>query len=338
MPTVLVLGANGRFGAAAVSAFASAGWRVLAQRRRPAAQAEPPGVHTLALPLADAAALTVAAQGAAVVVHAANPPYTRWDSEALPLARQGMDIAQRLGALFMLPGNVYNFGAGMPAQLHPHTPERPSTAKGRQRVQIEQELQRRGADGLASVVLRAGDFYGAGTGSWLDELIVKHLARGRLVYPGPTDRPHAWAYLPDLAAAFVALAARRLGAPAGCERLHFPGHTLTGRELLAHLEAAAAALGLRPPQGLRVGGVPWPLLRVAGLVHPMLREITRMSYLWRVPHALDGSALHAAVGVLPATPPALALRNALAGLVQAGALDGLPRPGGPDGPSLATLA
>ena len=33
-PTVLVLGANGRFGAAAVNAFAAAGWRVLAQLRR----------------------------------------------------------------------------------------------------------------------------------------------------------------------------------------------------------------------------------------------------------------------------------------------------------------
>ena len=33
-PTVLVLGAAGRFGAAAVQAFAQAGWRVLAQQRR----------------------------------------------------------------------------------------------------------------------------------------------------------------------------------------------------------------------------------------------------------------------------------------------------------------
>ena len=32
--TVLILGANGRFGAAAVKAFADAGWRVLAQALR----------------------------------------------------------------------------------------------------------------------------------------------------------------------------------------------------------------------------------------------------------------------------------------------------------------
>jgi len=33
-PIALVLGANGRFGAAAVAAFAAAGWTVLAQARR----------------------------------------------------------------------------------------------------------------------------------------------------------------------------------------------------------------------------------------------------------------------------------------------------------------
>ena len=35
--------------------------------------------------------------------------------------------------------------------------------------------------------------------------IVKALAKGKLVYPGPLDRAHAWAYLPDLAQAFVAV-------------------------------------------------------------------------------------------------------------------------------------
>ena len=52
--------------------------------------------------------------GATVVVHALNPVYTRWRQELMPMARQGMDLAQRLGATFMLPGNVYNFGSTMP--------------------------------------------------------------------------------------------------------------------------------------------------------------------------------------------------------------------------------
>ena len=308
--TVIVLGSAGRLGSAAVQAFASAGWRVLAQARHAPATPLPAGATAVALPLEATRELAECAAGASAVVYAVNPVYTRWDTELLPLARQGMDLAQRLGATFMLPGNVYNFGEGMPALLREDTPERPSTVKGRQRCALEAEMQARAAQGLKSVVIRAGDFYGAGTGNWFDQAIVKDIARGKLVYPGPLDLPHAWAYLPDLARAFVAVASRR-GAPA-FDRLHFAGHTLTGRELLAHIETAAQ--NLQPTGGWRHGGMPWGLIRAVGVVHPMWRELARMRYLWRVPHALDGSALARAVGPLPATPPAAALHAALSAL------------------------
>jgi nucleoside-diphosphate-sugar epimerase len=310
--TVLVLGANGRFGAAAVQAFAAAGWRVVAQARRAPTTPLPPGAVAIDTALADTEALARRAAGARVVVYAVNPVYTRWDAELLPLARQGMALAERLGARFMLPGNIYNFGAGMPACLREDTPQRPTTLKGRQRCQLEDELQDRAVHGLASAVIRAGDFYGAGRGSWLDQAIVKDLGRGKLVYPGPLDVPHAWAYLPDLARAFVAVAARDDAPP--FQRLHFAGHTLTGHQLLAAIDAAAADLGLRPAAGFRRGSMPWGLIRAVGVVYPLWRELARMSYLWRVPHALDGAALRAVVGELPATPLPAALREALLAL------------------------
>ena len=84
--TVLILGANGRFGAAAVEAFAAAGWRVLAQARRAPAHL-PEGAEALRLPLEDAAALADAAAGAEVVLHAINPPYDQWDAQVMPLGR-----------------------------------------------------------------------------------------------------------------------------------------------------------------------------------------------------------------------------------------------------------
>lgn len=315
-PIVLVLGANGRLGAAAVHAFAGAGWYVLAQARRANAQALPPGATHVSLPLDDAAGLAAAAAGARVVVHAVNPPYTQWPAQAMPLLRQGIAVAQRLSATLMLPGNVYNFGEGMPPTLNERTPQQPTTRKGRIRAQMEGELRALAAAGaLRSIVVRAGDFFGGGTGSWLDLVIVKSLRQGRLVYPGPLDVPHAWAYLPDLARAFVAAASHAHELPAFAE-LPFAGHTLTGAELLDAIERAAASLGLAPRDGgrFRRGGLPWALFKLGGLVVPMLREVSEMSYLWRVPHALDGTALQRAVGPLPATPIAAALRDALLAL------------------------
>jgi nucleoside-diphosphate-sugar epimerase len=307
-PTVLILGANGRFGAAAVQAFAAAGWRVLAQVRRANASPLPPRAEALDIPLSDTTALVARAAGASTVVHAVNPAYTRWDAEALPLFRLGLDVAERLGATFMMPGNVYNFGEQMPPRLMPQTPEQPTTTKGRQRAAMEAELRARTSRGLNGVVIRAGDFFGAGRGSWLDLVIAKDVAKGKLAYPGPLDVPHAWAYLPDLARAFVAVAGQ---APRGFTRLHFEGHTLTGRELLAHVESAAETLGLRPNAGWRHGGMPWRFIRAIGTVYPLWRELARMSYLWRVPHALDGGALRGLTGAMPATAPVAALRQSL---------------------------
>lgn len=308
--TVLVLGANGRFGAAACEAFSAAGWQVIAQARRVAGL----GVgRPLQAGLGDLDLVCAQAREAKVVVYAVNPPYTAWAREALPLLRQGIAIAERLGARLMIPGNVYNFGASMPGLLREDTPQRASTRKGRIRIRMEAELEAAAARGLRSTVLRAGDFFGAGRGTWIDLAIAKRLTEGRLVYPGPLDMPHAWAFLPDLARTFVALAQRSDLPPFA--RLHFAGHTLTGRELLEALQRAAASIGIDPPAGgYRVSGMPWLALRALGLVVPMARELSEMAYLWRVPHALDDRALRALIGELPATPVDEALAAALLGM------------------------
>lgn len=306
-PTVLVLGAAGRLGMAASTAFAAAGWSVLAQARRE--QAWPTGCRGIGTPLADTAALVAQARGARAVVYAVNPPYTAWRTQALPLADLGMDVAERLGATFMLPGNVYNFGRQMPTRLDESTPQRPSTRKGHVRCELEDRIEERSRNGLRSVVLRAGDFFGAGQGSWLDLVIAKSIARGKLVYPGPLGVPHAWAYLPDLARAFV-VAAAQPGLPVHT-RLHFEGHTLTGAELLAALARSAGALGIAPKGGMRHGAMPWGLIRAGGLVVPMWRELAEMAYLWNVPHRLDGRAMRLTLGPLAATDIDTALTRSL---------------------------
>ena len=311
LPSILVLGASGRFGLAAVQAFAAAGHPVLAQSRR-LPVGLPAGVRHLPMAPGDPALARLAA-GVRTVVHAVNPPYDRWEREAMALARQGMDLAAELDATFMLPGNVYNFGEHMPELLAEDTVQRPTTRKGRIRCEMEDLMAQRAAQGLDSVVIRAGDFFGAGTGSWLDLVIAKSLGSGKLVYPGPLDRPHAWAYLPDLARAFVAVAqhGHAQGSRSGLQRSHFAGHTATGEQWLAAIESSARALGIAPARGFSRGAMPWGLIRAGGLVVPMWREIAEMAYLWRVPHRLDGRALMRAVGELPATPLAEALSESL---------------------------
>jgi nucleoside-diphosphate-sugar epimerase len=266
------------------------------------------------VPLSNAPEIAVQSRGARVVVHAVNPVYTRWDEEALPALRAGLDVAEQLGAHFMLPGNVYNFGESMPSLLSEDTRFRPSTRKGELRVEMEALIARRASNGhFSASVVRAGDFFGAGTGTYLDLVIVKSLRAGKLVYPGPLDVKHAWAYLPDIAQAFVRVAS--IAQPAAFDAWHFEGHTLTGHEFLDATEAAIGDLGLAPERALRRRELSWGLIRAGGLVIPMWRELARMSYLWRMPHALDGRRLAALTGgSLSSTPLRQALRESLQAL------------------------
>ncbi|MBU6259674.1 MAG: hypothetical protein KGL18_18130 [Burkholderiales bacterium] len=58
--------------------------------------------------------------------------------------------------------------------------------------------------------------------------------------------------------------------------MNLEGHTLTGRALVAAIEAAATDLGMRPPRGWRLRALPWGLMRIASPFAPMLRELLRM--------------------------------------------------------------
>jgi nucleoside-diphosphate-sugar epimerase len=297
---VLILGANGRFGRLAARAFADAGWYVFAQARKTLVDAPNARIRHLGAAVTDLAEVTAAARGASIVVHAMNPLYTNWETEALPLNAAAIDIARTLDATLMLPGNVYNFGAAMPPELTEATPQRPTNRKGEIRCQMEAAIR---AGAPHSIVVRAGDFFGGpGAGSWMDQAILKDLAKGRITYPGPRDIEHAWAFLPDLARTFVLLAEAR-GRLAPHETFHFPGHTLTGEKLVAGITGAARRGGVLPAGGQpRVTGLPWALVRVAGIVNPMLRELAKMSYLWRTPHRLSGAKLKTAIGTIPFTP------------------------------------
>ena len=106
-------------------------------------------------------------------------------------------MAEQSGSTLMFPGNVYNYGDGMPAVLDETTPMQPTSRKGKLRVEIEQRMQEAAERGVRTIILRAGDFFGRGRGSWFDLVLIKELAKNRVTYPGPLDVVHEWAYVPD---------------------------------------------------------------------------------------------------------------------------------------------
>jgi nucleoside-diphosphate-sugar epimerase len=298
---VLVLGAAGRLGAAAAEAFREAGWQVVSFVRPGAGRRVPPGTEVIESE--DRAAVGEAAQGADLLLHALNTPYPQWERLALQHLYVAIEAAEAAGATLMFPGNLYNFGDGMPPEVDETTPMRPTSHKGRLRVLMEQRLREATERGMRAIVLRAGDYFGHGRGSWLDLVIAREVGRGRVTYPGPLDVVHEWAYLPDLARTLVRLAERRSELPAYAS-FGFAGHAVTGTELAA---AMAAAMQRR----LKVKRMSWWLLRTVGRLSPMGRELAEIEYLWHVPHRIAGAGLEAAIGPVPHTPLNLAVATAL---------------------------
>jgi nucleoside-diphosphate-sugar epimerase len=328
MPTissVLILGARGRFGQAAARAFAQAGWTVHAQLRPGAAAPQIAGVQWLHAHPSDTATLAMHAEGADVVVQALSPQYTHkaWRVEIPRLTSASIDVARALGATLMLPASVYNFGEAMPTVLREDTPQQATTFKGRMRIASEEQIREATRDGrMKAVVIRGGDFFGSGTGSWLDLVMAKGLKAGKLTYPGKLDVPTAWAYLPDMARIFVKVAQQRHRLPA-FETLHFGGYHLTGRDWVAALAPIAREQGwLRADAPLRASSLSWPLVGVASLFLPTVAAMWEMRYLWRRPYRLANDRLVGLIGSEPQTPFAQALRAALGEL---GLLAGEPR-------------
>jgi nucleoside-diphosphate-sugar epimerase len=313
--SVLILGARGRMGLAAARAFAQAGWHVHAQVRPGASGPSIPGVQWLPIAPEDTGALAAAARGANVVVHALSPAYTHkaWRAHVLRLTDAAIAVTRELGATLMLPGNVYNFGEGMPRVLTEDTPHAPTTFKGRLRVAAEQRIREATQDGrMKAVVIRAGDFFGSGCGYWLDLVIAKDLASGKVTYPGCLDVRTAWAYLPDLARTFVKVAERRSQLPA-FETLHFAGQEVTGADWAEALRDVAWEQGWLGAEGeSRVGSLSWPLMRALGVFMPTIAAICEMRYLWRTPYALANAKLQALIGEEPRTRFPDAVRRSLA--------------------------
>ena len=280
--TVLILGASGRFGRACDTAFTAAGWQVHRfDRKRDS--------------------LRQMAMAADVIVNGWNPAYPDWATQVPALHGQVIEAAKVSGSTVILPGNVYVYGAGTPPPWSEASPHRAENPLGRIRRSMEAAYR---AAGVRVILLRAGDFIDtSASGNWFDAVMTAKLAKGRFIYPGNPEIPHAWAYLPDLARAAVQLATRDdLDV---FEEVPFPGHTLTGQAMLAALNGVLA----RPAQ---LKPMAWWPLQLAAPVWPMGRCLLEMRYLWDTPHWLDGSRFGQLLPGFTQTPLPQVLAAALA--------------------------
>lgn len=281
--SVLILGGNGRFGRHATQVFRRAGWNVCQFDR-------------------STDDLRTAVQGMQVIVNAWNPPYPDWEAQVRNLHASVIEAAKTVCATVILPGNVYVYGPDNEAVWGPSTPHLARNPLGRVRIEMEQAYR---DSGVRTILLRAGDFLDTSdSGNWFDMVITKSLPKSVLRYPGSIDVPHAWAFLPDLARAAVALAEMQdqLGQ---FEDLPFPGYTLSGKQMQELLSDVTGC-------ELRLKRMNWAPMYLAAPVWKMARCLLEMRYLWNLPHALSPDRFRELLPDFVETSAEEALRQAVA--------------------------
>jgi nucleoside-diphosphate-sugar epimerase len=264
-----------------------------------------PGVECVRADASDAAEMRRLAGGAAAIYNCANPPYHQWPQLWPPIAASLLAAAEDSGAVLVTISNLYGYGPAS-ASLgvrgydagHPMTESTPLAAAGR-KGQVRAQMWR---DALAAhqagrvrvTEIRASDYVGPGAGSAMGDRAVTSVLGGKAITTvGRADLPHTWTYTGDVAR----LAVRA----AGDERAwghawHTPSNPpRTQREVVDDIARTA---GLRP---VSVRAMPLAMIRIAGVVSPLMRELAETEYQFSQDFVMDSSAAQRTFGLDPAS-------------------------------------
>lgn len=303
-PLHVILGA-GQVGPLVARRLLARGLAVRMVRRGRFGAELPSGAVGVQADVLDPAALADAVRGAAVIYHCANPVYTAWATQLLPMIRAAIGAATDAGAHLVVLDNLYMYGRAPGGVMREDTPLAPCSRKGELRARADAELIAARGRGLAVTIGRASDFIGPGAvqaAVFGDRFWPRALAGKPGEVFGDPDLPHSYSYVPDVADGLVALGTdpRAQG-----QLWHLPVNPASSTRAL--IEQVGAVLG-RPLAATRFP--PW-LLRGLGVVWPLMREVAEMTYQWQAPFVLDDTRFRTTFGAT-ATPWPAALADTVA--------------------------
>lgn len=244
-----------------------------------------------------------AAQGAAVVYQALNPPYHQWQQLFPALQAGALAAAKTAQARYVSIENLYMYDSSK--TITEDSPVRPRSQKGELRARMATEVMTAHQRGeVQAAALRASDYYGPGVlGSALGEMVFGNLVAGKKAQlTGSAEMPHSWAYIQDIgrAAALLGTRAEALGqvwiAPHAAPHTQGEVVELAGQILERPVEYTVFSTFM---------------MRLGGLFIPAARATVEMMYEFNEPFIVDSSKFEQTFKI-EATPFETGLRQTIA--------------------------
>lgn len=250
---------------------------------------EHPLIERVAADASDAPRLTELTAGAEVLYNCANPKYTQWERRWPPMNDAMIAAARAAGAVYAITGNLYGYGPQPDGRMTEETPLAAVGRKGRVRNRMWHDAL---ASGVRAVEARGSDYLGGGAAGVFSAVILPAARRRATAWvPGDPDLPHTFTYTGDMARTLVTLAR---DPRAHGKAWHVPSpEPVTIREL-----ADRYCVRTGTPR-LTMRKLPRSVMRGAGLVVPMAREMAEMDYQFYAPFVLDSSRTQATFGLTP---------------------------------------
>ena len=289
----VVFGA-GQIGVPLAERLVKRGHEVRVVRRSPGAA--PAGATLRTGDAADATFVAEATQGAAVIYHCMNAPYSAsvWTRE-LPRWRESLvAAAARQQARVVLLDNVYMLGRPNGNLLSETSPITPCSKKGEIRAHEWQSwLSAHHKGDVRLACGRASDYYGpGGTQSYFgDHFWPKALGSGVAQMLTRLDTKHTYHYTLDVAAGLATLGE----APDDAYGRWWMLPTAPAESTQKMIDRVGSTLG----QELKVVSMPTLMMRGLSLVVPMMRELGEMGYQWSEDFVADDRAFRMRFGSAP---------------------------------------
>ena len=289
MGTYLMVGA-GAIGTAVAEDLVQQGHSVRLLSRGGAGPAHPL-IERVAGDASDPETVARHASGTDAIFNCANPAYHRWPTDWPPIANAILAAAEASESKLVTLNNLYAYGRPT-GPMTPHDPLNADYEKAQVRATMWRDAKRAHDEGrIQATEVRASDFIGPRSQSYLGMLIPRILAGKSCQVIGNVDAPHSWNYTDDVARTLVTCAQddRSWG-----RAWHAPANP--PRSVRQALDDIAGIVGAT---NVKVTKVPTVALRVLGLFNTDVRELPKTLYQFQAPFVIDDSETRSTFGLAP---------------------------------------